>query len=116
MSTALLIDSRAVAIEYLGFHAQDKPFPGGHHFRLELIDAGLAGDLKKRYGNELSAASKTDVGLIFGMLNSVISFRRLKQPRQPLSYMANSVSSLLIHGDTVICSGVCSFIDSKVIP
>ncbi|MEJ1974192.1 MAG: hypothetical protein WDM96_17565 [Lacunisphaera sp.] len=112
MNTELLIDNNAVAVERLGFHAQDKPFPGGHQFSLELRDAGLATDLQKRYGTELSAPSKSDAGLIFGMLNSVVSFRRLKHPEQPLSYVANSVSNLRIQNDIVTCSGICSQVDS----
>jgi len=108
MNTELLIDDRAVAVERLGFHAQDEAFPGGHRFALQLIDAGLAADLCNRFGAVVSAPSKSDAHLIFEMLSSVISFRRLKNPAQPLAYLANSISSLRLENDTVVCSGICS--------
>lgn len=104
----LLVDNQPVAVESLGFHYQDAPFTGGHLYLLKLDDASLANEIKRRYGSYVMNPSRQDAETILGMLNSVISFRRLARPGTPIVFFVNSVSSMEIVNGVVVCCGECS--------
>jgi len=104
----LLIDNQPEILESLSFHYQDLPIPGGHTYWLKLNDTSLTNDLKRRFGNSVVTPSRQEAETIFGMLNSVVSFKRFARPHIAIRFLANSVTSLEIVDDIVVCGGVCS--------
>ncbi len=104
----LLIDDQAQPVESLTSHYQDDPFPGGHRYCLRLVDSGVADDLRRRFSDSVAMPSRNDTEMIFGMLRSVMTFRRLVRPDVSPAFFCNTISRMESTDDVVRCCGVCS--------
>lgn len=110
MNAGLLVDGIAVPIERLLFLAQRDPYPGGLEFELRFECSELVGDIRRQIGgkDEASHLTADAVHRVFAMLNSEVSFMKLRNPNLSVAFIANSVSGIRLTEDTVVCRGVCS--------
>jgi hypothetical protein len=106
----LMVNGMPVPIERLMFLAQRDPYPGGLEFELRLECSELVGDLRRQMEGkeEVSHLTSDAAHRVFAMLNSEVSFMRLRRPDLSIAYIANTVSCIRLTKDTVVCRGICS--------
>ena len=102
----ILVDGTPVYPGQIEMHQQLDPFPGGARYKLRTNDRDLVEVVSQRYpATTANHLKQADVSHIFNLLRMFVS---LKLDRSPPLFWANTIDELVVNGDGLELSGVCS--------